>query len=82
MIKYDLLIRLYNKEIDSIKNLKTEMEAARASEDWTVWDSLNTQFGIETTQLRGDIEAEYFDVPFAATARQGVEKFWEKAFGR
>lgn len=82
MKKYDLLNTLYNEEIKSIKNLETEMESAKERQDWTAWNALNSQYGIETTQLREEVEAEYSSVPFDGPAKQGIAKFWEKAFGR
>ena len=82
MKKYDLLNTLYSEEIESIKNLETEMEAAIERQDWTAWDALNIQYGIETIQLREEVETEYSAVPFDSPAKQGIAKFWKKAFGR
>lgn len=81
MKKYQLLKSVYQPEVDSIKNIKKEMEAARKREDFTAWNALNQQFGVETTQLRAEIESEYSGVPFTARAQEGINRFWEVAFG-
>ena len=82
MKKYDLLNTLNNKEIETIKSLEAEMEAAKEREDWTAWEAINSQYGVETTQLREEVEAEYSAVPFDGPAKQGIAKFWQKSFGR
>lgn len=41
------------------------------------WQELSDVLNIECEKLTQDIEAEYSEVPFAKSRRQGIEKFWE-----
>lgn len=43
------------------------------------WEEANQAYQIEASQMTQDIEAEYWDVPFAKARKQGIEKFWELA---
>lgn len=43
------------------------------------WEQANQGYQIEASQLTHDIDAEYWDVPFAKARTQGIEKFWELA---
>jgi hypothetical protein len=41
------------------------------------WQLANQEYQIVASKLTQDIEAEYWDVPFAKARKQGIEKFWE-----
>lgn len=52
---------------------------ARSEELSHEWELANQEYQIVASQLTQDIEAEYWDVPFAKARKQGIEKFWELA---
>ncbi len=43
------------------------------------WELASQEYQIVASQLTHDIEAEYWDVPFAQARNQGIEKFWKLA---
>lgn len=57
-------------------NIQDYSYSEELSDEWT---EANQAYQIEASRLTQDIEAEYWDVPFAKARKQGIEKFWELA---
>ena len=55
----------------------------RKGEDvYRAWQEADDNYKIECERLSQDIEAEYWDVPFAEPRKQGIARFWEIVRGK
>lgn len=93
MSKYHELIKTYADEIAEIKALKGEYDGLIAKvnaidpvvhpePDWDALDEANEIYQIMCIcydKLQQDIEAEYYDVPFAKPRQAGIEGFWRES---
>lgn len=50
-----------------------------AQEVYQKWQELDDSIQVERERIAQDLQAEYYDVPFAKPRQQGIERFWELA---
>jgi hypothetical protein len=81
-------IKAMQAKVDEAKRKVNEFEASAnwdnydhdAFEDLARdWETKSVDLHIEYEKLSQDIEAEYWDVPFASPRKQGIQKFFEEA---